>query len=129
MEFYFPTEFGEQLAFSAVATAALIGVLVMFAPGLTLKFFGLQPREFRPEGYGAARSAGGLTVGLFGDGPDAGAADRHSISPSARPWVSPRSDGSSRSCRTGEIRIRNFLLLVVQIILAALPLLYVYGLV
>ncbi|PZU62644.1 MAG: DUF4345 domain-containing protein, partial [Rhizobium sp.] len=43
MEFYFPTEFGEQLAFGAAVVSAIIGLFFMFAPGLTLRAFGLLP--------------------------------------------------------------------------------------
>lgn len=127
MEFYFPTEFGEQLAFGAAAVAALIGALVMFAPGLTLKFFALQPREFRPEGYGAARSAGGLIVGFSA-----------TALMLAQPTLYLAFGAAMALAAFGRIlsimsdrgnTLRNFLLLVVEILLAALPLLYVFGLV
>lgn len=128
MEFYFPTEFGEQLAFSAVAVAAVIGVLVMFAPGLTLRFFGLQPREFRTEGYGAARSAGGLTVGFSATVLMLGPQTTLYLAFSAAMGLAAFGRILSIMSDRGNT-IRNFLLLVVQIILAALPLLYVYGLI
>lgn len=127
MEFYFPTEFGEQLAFGAAAVAALIGALVMFAPGLTLKFFALQPREFRPEGYGAARSAGGLIVGFSA-----------TALMLAQPTLYLAFGAAMALAAFGRIlsimsdrgnTLRNFLLLVVEILLAALPLFYVFGLV
>lgn len=128
MEFYFPTEFGEQLACCAAAVAAMIGTLVMFAPGLTLKFFALQPRDFRPEGYGAARSAGGLMVGfsatvlMLGPQPTLYLAFGAAMALAAFGRIlSIMSDRGNT--------LRNFLLLVVQIFLAALPLFYVYGLV
>ncbi|PPJ45320.1 DUF4345 domain-containing protein [Rhizobium sp. KAs_5_22] len=127
MEFYFPTEFGEQLAFGAAAVAALIGALVMFAPGLTLKFFALQPRELRPEGYGAARSAGGLIVGFSA-----------TALMLAQPTLYLAFGAAMALAAFGRIlsimsdrgnTLRNFLLLVVEILLAALPLFYVFGLV
>lgn len=127
MEFYFPTEFGEQLAFGAAAVAALIGTLVMFAPGLTLKFFALQPRDFRPEGYGAARSAGGLMVGFSA-----------TALMLAQPTLYLAFGAAMALAAFGRIlsimsdrgnTLRNFLLLIVEILLAALPLFYVFGLV
>ncbi len=127
MEFYFPTEFGEQLAFGAAAVAALIGTLVMFAPGLTLKFFALQPRDFRPEGYGAARSAGGLIVGFSA-----------TALMLAQPTLYLAFGAAMALAAFGRIlsimsdrgnTLRNFLLLIVEILLAALPLFYVFGLV
>lgn len=125
MEFYFPTEFGEQLAFGAAAVAALIGTLVMFAPGLTLKFFALQPRDFRPEGYGAARSAGGLIVGFSA-----------TALMLAQPTLYLAFGAAMALAAFGRIlsimsdrgnTLRNFLLLIVEILLAALPLFYVFG--
>lgn len=127
MEFYFPTEFGEQLAFGAAVVAALIGTLVMFAPGLTLKFFALQPRDFRPEGYGAARSAGGLIVGFSA-----------TALMLAQPTLYLAFGAAMTLAAFGRIlsimsdrgnTLRNFLLLVVEALLAALPLFYVFGLV
>ncbi len=49
MEFYFPTEFGERLAFFAVAFTALLGLVVMLAPGMAFAFLGLQTRDGRPK--------------------------------------------------------------------------------
>lgn len=127
MEFYFPTEFGEQLAFCAAAAAALIGALVMFAPGMALKFFALQPRELRPEGYGATRSAGGLILGFSA-----------TALILAQPTLYLAFGAAMALACFGRIlsimsdrgnTIRNFLLLVVEILLAALPLFYVFGLV
>lgn len=127
MEFYFPTEFGEQLAFGAAAFTALIGFAVMFAPGLSLSFFGLQIKDGRREGLAEARSTGGFLLGIslaalllaqpmvylaFGGAIGLAAFAR---------LVSIMSDG-------GNI-IQNILLLVVQAALAAFPLAYVMGLI
>jgi hypothetical protein len=40
MEFYFPAEFGEQLAFGAAVVSGVIGLFFMIAPGVTLLAFG-----------------------------------------------------------------------------------------
>ena len=126
MEFYFPTEFGEQLAFGAAAVAALIGALAMFAPGLTLKFFGLEPRNLRPEGFGAVRSAGGLVVGFSG-----------TALMLAQPTLYLAFGAAMALAAFGRIlsimsdrgnTLRNALLLVVEVALAAMPLSYVFGL-
>jgi len=127
MEIYFPTEFGEQLAFGAASFAALIGALVMFAPGITLKFFALEPHDLRPEGYGAVRSAGGLMVGFSA-----------TALMLAQPTLYLAFGAAMALAGFGQIlsilsdrgnTIRNILLLVVEIVLAALPLSYVFGLV
>lgn len=127
MEFYFPTEFGEQLAFGAAALAAVIGALVMFAPGLTLKFFALEPRDARPDGYGATRSAGGLILGFSA-----------TALLLAQPMVYLAFGAAIALAAFGRIlsimsdrgaTVRNFLLLVVEFVLAALPIAYVFGMV
>lgn len=64
MEFYFPTELPEQLAFVASAVTALIGLLLILLPGTALRLGGFQVGQITPEGYGATRSTGGLYLGL-----------------------------------------------------------------
>lgn len=64
MEFYFPTELPEQLAFVASAIAALIGLFLIVLPGTALRLGGFQVGQITPEGYGATRSTGGLYLGL-----------------------------------------------------------------
>lgn len=65
MEFYFPTEFGEQLAFWAAAISAVIGLVVMFAPGLTFRMFGLSYLSDRRDGLVLLRSSlGGFYLGF-----------------------------------------------------------------
>lgn len=66
MEFYFPTELGEQLAFLAAAVTALFGCAILLAPGIALRLLGLAVREGRTDGYGALRSMGGLIAGFSG---------------------------------------------------------------
>ena len=126
MEFYFPIELGEQLAFLAASVAALIGCFVLFAPGLTLKALALVPAEGRPEGLGAARSIGGLIVGFAGTAlllaqPTVYLAFGAAVGLSAFARVlSIMSDQGSTW--------RNLLLLVVQVLIASLSLAYVFGL-
>ncbi|MBX5026047.1 AGROH133_08824 family phage infection protein [Rhizobium lentis] len=125
MEFYFPTEFGEQLAFCSAAFTALAGFLMMFAPGHALRLLGLQAREGRPEGYGEARSMGGFYLG-FGA----------STIMLAQNWIYMALGASFVMAAFARVisilsdkgsNIVNYLLLVVHIALAALPLLYVFG--
>ncbi len=126
MDFYFPIEFGEQLAFLAAAAAALIGCFILFAPGLTLKALGLHPTEGRPEGLSAARSVGGLIVGFAGTAlllaqPTVYLAFGAAVALSAFARIlSIMSDHGSTW--------RNLLLLVVQAAIASLTLAYVFGL-
>lgn len=125
MEFYFPTELGEQLAFGAACFSAVVGLFVMLAPGMAFSFLGLQIKEGRREGFAVGRSAGGFLLGL-------------SLAPLllAQPMVylafgaavalaafgrllSIMSDGGSV--------LKNIPLLIVQVVVAALPLGYVFG--
>jgi hypothetical protein len=63
MDFYFPTELGEQLAFGAAAFTAVVGFIIMFAPGYAMRLFGLAPRGERRDGYAEQRSMGGFYLG------------------------------------------------------------------
>lgn len=127
MEFYFPTELGEQLAFLSAATTSLIGCFILFAPGITLNILGLVRRDERPEGLGAARSVGGLMIGFsataillaqpivylaFGSALGLAAFGR---------VLSIMSDRG--------VTWRSVLFLVVEAVLASLPLAYVFGLI
>jgi len=126
MEFYFPTELGEQLAFLSAAATAIIGCFILFAPGLTLKALGLNTAEGRPEGLGAARSVGGLMIGFSGTAlllaqPTVYLAFGAAVALSAFARIlSIMSDHGSTW--------RNLLLLVVQCVVASLALAYVFGL-
>lgn len=64
MEFYFPTELPEQIAFMASAASGLIGLFLLILPGTALRVGGFQVGQITPEGYGATRSTGGLYLGL-----------------------------------------------------------------
>ncbi|MEZ2129912.1 MULTISPECIES: DUF4345 domain-containing protein [unclassified Sinorhizobium] len=126
MEFYFPTELGEQLAFGAAAFTALFGLFMMFAPGYGFRLFGLQARDGRAGAFAEGRSTmGGFYLGfglsaIFLAQPmlylALGAS--YALAAFAR-IVSIMSDKGSA--------IVNYLLLVAQIILAALPLSYFFG--
>jgi uncharacterized membrane protein HdeD (DUF308 family) len=125
MEFYFPTELGEQLAFCSAAFTALAGFVMMFAPGQALRLLGLEARGGRPEGFGEARSMGGFYLG-FG----------LSAVMLAQDWIYMALGASFVMAAFARVisilsdkgsNLVNYLLLVVQIALAALPLLYVFG--
>jgi hypothetical protein len=126
MEFYFPTELGEQLAFLSAAAMTLIGCFVLFAPELALKFVGLTVGEGRPEGLGAARSIGGLMVGFAGTAlllaqPSVYFAFGAAVGLSAFARVLSIMSDHGRTWR-------SLLLLVVQVVIASLSLAYVFGL-
>ena len=125
MEFYFPTEFGEQLAFGAAAFTAFAGFVIMFAPGLAMRAFGLAPRGERREGFSEVRSMGGLYLGLgvaaimlAQDWTYLALGASFAMAAFAR-IISILSDRGST--------LLNYLLLVVQVAIAALPLLHVFG--
>ncbi|MBR0554182.1 DUF4345 family protein [Ciceribacter sp. L1K23] len=126
MEFYFPTELGERLAFIGAAGTVVFGLLIMLAPGLAMSFLGLQPREPRNQGFSEVRSTGGFYVGcglsailLAQDWIYLTLGAAFAFSAFAR-ILSLMSDGANE--------MRNYLLLVVQIALAFLPLSYVFQL-
>ena len=125
MEFYFPTEFGEQMAFAAAAFAALIGIVVMLAPGMAFAFLGLQTKDGRAEGLAEGRSAGGFLLGI-------------SLSALllAQPMVYLAFGAAVSLAAFGRLLsimsdrgsvMGNILFLIVQICIAALPLGYVFG--
>ncbi len=126
MEFYFPTDLGEQLAYCAAAFTALVGLFMMFAPGYTYRFLGLQVKEGRSGAYAEGRSSmGGFYLG-FG----------LSAILLAQPMVYMALGLSFGVAAFGRVLallsdrggvIVNILLLVVQAVLAALPLLYAFG--
>ena len=56
---------GEFLAFCAAAVTSLIGLVLLFAPGIAFRALGLDLREGRRGGYAEARSTmGGFHLGL-----------------------------------------------------------------
>lgn len=126
MEFYIPTDTGEFLAFCAAVVTSLIGLVFLFAPGIAFRALGIGIREGRRGGYAEARSTmGGFHLGL---GIAAlllaqpmvylalGAA--FALAAFGR-ILSMLSDGGST--------VVNWLYLIVQIVLSALPLAYAFG--
>jgi hypothetical protein len=67
MEFAFPWPVtqGEWLAWVSAAVTVLLGVMLLFAPGLSFRLFRLQSKPERPEAYAAARAnMAGFYLGL-----------------------------------------------------------------
>jgi hypothetical protein len=125
MDFYFPTELGEQLAFGAAAFTAVVGFLIMFAPGYAMRVFGLAPRGERRDGYAEQRSMGGFYLGMG-----------LSAIMLAQNWTYLALGAAFAMAAFARIisllsdrggTIMNYVLLVVQVVLAALPLGYVFG--
>ncbi|MBB3286647.1 MULTISPECIES: DUF4345 domain-containing protein [unclassified Rhizobium] len=125
MELYFPTEFGERLAYCSAAATALIGLFLMFAPGYTYRFLKLQVKEGRSEAYAEARSAGGFMVG-FGLVAILLAQPMIYLALGASFGVAVFGRILSLMSDRGSVFL-SLLLLVVQAILAALPFLYGLG--
>lgn len=128
MEFYFPTELGEQLAFGAAVISAVIGLVIMFAPGVMLRLFGLQFLTERRDGLALVRSSlAGLYLGF-------GATALLLAQPMVylafgASFALVVFGGILSILSDGGATMRNSLLLVVHLVLAALPLIYVFGLV
>lgn len=125
MEFYFPTDLGERLAYCSAAFTAFIGLVVIFAPGYTYRLLRLQVREGRPEAYAEARSAGGFYLG-FGVVAILLAQPMIYLALGASFAIAAFGRILSIMSDRGSVWL-NLLLLVVQIALAALPLLYGFG--
>ena len=125
MEFYFPETFGEQLAFCAAAFTALAGFVIMFAPGYAMRLFGLQPRGERRDGFAEQRSIGGFYLG-FGLSAVMLAQDFIYMALGAAFAMAAFARVVSLLSDKGSTAL-NYLLLVVQVALAALPLGYSVG--
>ena len=126
MEFYLPTETGELLAFSAAAVTTFAGLFMMFAPGLAFRILGLGSMEHRPGAIAEGRSSlGGFYAGVGGsaillaqDFTYIALGLGFALAAFGR-ILSLMSDRGRNPA--------NFPLLIAQIILAALPLGYVFG--
>lgn len=125
MEFYIPTETGEFLAFCAAIATALFGLFGLFAPGTALKLAGLETREGSREGFAFVRSAGGFYAGLA-----------IVALMMAQSWIYMAIGGGFALAAFGRIlslmsdgsfTLKNLLVLVVQMVLAGLPLGYAFG--
>ncbi|GAA5543520.1 MULTISPECIES: AGROH133_08824 family phage infection protein [Brucella/Ochrobactrum group] len=130
MEFYLPTTTGEWLAWSSAAVTAFAGIVMLFAPGITMKLLRLQPVNARPEAFSSIRAvlAGpylGLGLGcLIFAQPFLwvvlGAAWGFAL---FGRFISMMSDNVGRGGGT----IYNWLAGIVEFLLAAGPLLYAFG--
>lgn len=125
MEFYIPTETGELLAFCAAVATALFGLFGFIAPGTALRLAALQTRDGGREGLAFVRSAGGFYAGL-------------SIVAllMAQSWIYMAIGGGFALAAFGRLlsmmsdgsfSLRNLAVLVLQAVLAGLPLAYVFG--
>jgi hypothetical protein len=60
----FPSAPGAQAAFIAAAIAILLGLVLFIFPGSVGRFLGLEGRETRPAAIGEFRATGGFLLGL-----------------------------------------------------------------
>lgn len=126
MEFTLPVETGEQLAFGAAAFTALLGLMMILAPGFSLRVLGFARPEQSTAPYSEMRSSlGGF---YFGAGVSAILV--------AQPFVYFALGSAFALSAFGRIlsilsdrgnTLRNYIFLVVQIILSLLPLGYFFG--
>lgn len=128
MEFYVPADTGERLAFLAAGLTALVGLVIFLAPGLGLRMLGLELAAGTRGGLAEMRAlVGGVLLGI---GLAAillaqpmvylalGAAHALSVFGRILSMLTDRVAGW-----------RNILALIVQTALAALLLLYVFGMI
>ncbi|MBP2237602.1 hypothetical protein J2Z31_004125 [Sinorhizobium kostiense] len=128
MELYIPTETGEFLAFFAAAAAALLGLVMLFAPRLTFRAAGIGLAEGRRGGLAEARSTmGGMHVGL-GLGAILLAQPMVYLAVGAAFALAAFGRALSMMSDNGAT-LFNWLALLVQAALAVLPLAYVFGLI
>lgn len=65
MEFYLPASNGEWLAWTSAAITTLFGLILLLAPGLSLKLLKLQASNARLEGLASIRATmAGFHLGL-----------------------------------------------------------------
>ncbi len=125
MDLYYPTELPEQLAFLGAAIVALAGLLLLVLPSVALKVGGFSVGDVTADGYAAVRSTGGMHLGLaltalllaqdwtylaVGAAVGLGAAGR---------LVAMLADRG--------FTLRNAVLMLLQVAIAAMPLGYVLG--
>ena len=125
MEFYIPTETGEFLAFCAAIATGLFGLFGLFAPGIALNLSGLETKEASREGLAFVRSTGGFYAGLA-----------IVALMMAQSWIYMAIGGGFALAAFGRVlslmsdrsfSMKNLLVLLVQAVLAALPLGYAFG--
>jgi len=125
MEFYFPTELNEQVAFIACAITAVIGLIVLLFPGPVLRLSAFQIGEVRPEGYGSVRAAGAQYIGL-GVLPILLAQDWFYMATGVVLAMGAAGRFISFFADRG-LTSRNVLFFLLEVVLAAGPLAYVFG--
>lgn len=125
MELYFPTELPEQLAFFGAAAAAIIGLFLFLMPSSALKAGGLSIGEITPDGYAATRATGGLYLGMG-----------LVALLMAQDWTYMTLGAALAMAALGRlvsalmdraVTPRNISFILLQIVIAALPLGYVFG--
>ena len=125
MEFYIPTETGEFLAFCAAIATGLFGLFALFAPGIALNLSGLETKEASREGLAFVRSTGGFYAGLA-----------IVALMMAQSWIYMAIGGGFALAAFGRVlslmsdrsfSMKNLLVLLVQAVLAALPLGYAFS--
>ncbi|WP_117195042.1 AGROH133_08824 family phage infection protein [Rhizobium terrae] len=125
MELYFPTELGEQLAFTCAAVTAVLGLLVLLLPGPALRLAAFQIGEIRPEGYAAVRASGAHHLG-FGLAAVMLAQDWIYLTLAAA--LGFAAAGRLVSCVFDRaFTFKNMAFLLLQVVLAGGPLAYVLG--
>tara|TARA_R110002012_G_scaffold199430_2_gene368488 strand:- start:200 stop:583 length:384 start_codon:yes stop_codon:yes gene_type:complete len=125
VELYFPSELPEQLAFVSAAVVAVIGLLTLLFPAAVLKAAGFTTGEVAAEGFGAARSSGGLQFGL-GLAALALAQDFTYLMLGSALAMAALGRVLSLMLDRGRTG-RNVLAVLLQLALASLPLGYVFG--
>jgi hypothetical protein len=129
MEFVFPwpTSDGEWLAWSSAAMTVLFGLILLFAPGISLKILRLQTVPEHPEAVSEARATMAgfyLGVGLV------------AILFSPQPFLYIALGASWAFTAFGRLvsmlsdrgfTLYNWISLIVELALAALPLAYAFG--
>lgn len=126
MDITLPTETGEQLAFGAAAFVALVGLMMLLAPRFSLRLLGFETPEFSTAPFSEMRSSlGGIYLGLG-----------LSAILVAQPFIYFSLGCAFALAAFARVlsilsdrgtTLRNYLLLVVQVALAVLPLSYFFG--
>jgi hypothetical protein len=125
LELYFPAELSEQLAFLSALAVAVFGLLALLFPAPVLRAGGFVTGQVASEGFGATRSVGGLHLGL---GLSALALAQDFTYLMLGSALALAAFGRILSLLLDRGRTaRNVLLLILQVVLAVLPLGYVFG--
>ena len=125
MEFYFPSEIGEQVAFIGAAATAVLGLFILLLPGQVLRLSAFKVGEVRTEGYGSVRATGGrfLALGVL---PILLAQDWFYLATGTVLAVGAAGRIVSLVLDRG-FTLRNVLLCLLEVVLSAAPLAYVLG--